>query len=119
MAVSFQRYDASLFGTDQHGTTTFVTDGTDYEVMAERGVPRAPLPRPDRRTRTTNNDCIDINTASREELQQIVHIDPSRARQIIKLHQQRRFDDVSSLTRVRGIGPARLDDIDVVGEACG
>ncbi len=78
-----------------------------------------PAPRPDRPARTTDEDCININTASKEERQEIIHIGPARAEQIIELRRQRPFTDVSSLTRVRGIGPARLDDIDEEGEACG
>ncbi|GGK36497.1 hypothetical protein GCM10010965_31800 [Caldalkalibacillus thermarum] len=61
------------------------------------------------------NRCIDINSASFEELQQIVHIGPERAQQIIEL---RPFYSLDDLLRVDGIGPSRLQDIKDQGLAC-
>ena len=51
---------------------------------------------------------IDINTAAFTELQNIIHIGPERARQILRL---RPFDSVDDLIRVDGIGPVRLEAI--------
>jgi competence ComEA-like helix-hairpin-helix protein len=53
-------------------------------------------------------ECVNINTASLEELQRIIHIGPDRATEIIQL---RPFSSVDSLERVTGIGPSRLSDI--------
>ncbi len=60
-------------------------------------------------------DCVDINTASVESLDAIVHIGPSRAADIVAL---RPFTSVEDLTRVSGIGDARLADIVAEGLAC-
>ncbi len=57
---------------------------------------------------------ININTVSLEELQEIVHIGPARAVEIIKL---RPFSSVDGLSRVSGIGPGWLQDIKVEGKA--
>lgn len=59
--------------------------------------------------------CVDLNTASREELQLIIHIGPARADQIIAGRPWRSVDD---LIRVSGIGEARLADIKREGLAC-
>ncbi|MGA1594907.1 MAG: helix-hairpin-helix domain-containing protein [Ilumatobacteraceae bacterium] len=59
--------------------------------------------------------CVDINTASAEALDEIVHIGPSRAADIIAL---RPFTSVEDLIRVSGIGDARLADIVEQGLAC-
>ncbi len=60
-------------------------------------------------------DCVDINTASAEALDAIVHVGPSRAADIIAL---RPFSSVEDLTRVSGIGASRLADILAEGLAC-
>jgi competence ComEA-like helix-hairpin-helix protein len=60
-------------------------------------------------------DCVDINTASVESLDAIVHIGPSRAADIVAL---RPFTTVEDLARVSGIGDARLADILAEGLAC-
>ena len=59
--------------------------------------------------------CVDVNTASAEALDEIVHIGPSRAAGIIAL---RPFTSVEDLIRVSGIGDARLADIVEQGLAC-
>ncbi len=58
---------------------------------------------------------IDINTAGRDALMRIVHIDDARAGQLIRLRPFTRLDE---LTRIRGIGPVRLRDIREQGIAC-
>ncbi len=62
--------------------------------------------------------CIDINSASFEELQEIVHIGPASAGEIIELRRQQPFRSLDDLQRVSGIGPARLADIKEQGLAC-
>ncbi len=62
--------------------------------------------------------CLDINTADKEELSQIRHIGEARAEQIIALRQQQPFVSVDDLSRVAGIGPARIADIKEQGLAC-
>ena len=51
---------------------------------------------------------VNINKASYEELQEIIHVGPSRAEAIIS---HRSFTSLDGLTRVSGISPARLQDI--------
>ena len=59
--------------------------------------------------------CIDINTASREQLKEIRHIDENRVDNLIKL---RPYTSVDQLTRISGIGAARLNDIKKQALAC-
>ena len=63
-------------------------------------------------------EWLNINTASFEELQRIMLIGPERARQIFQLRQQRRFGSVDEIVRVRGIAAARLPHIKDQGLAC-
>jgi DNA uptake protein ComE-like DNA-binding protein len=50
-----------------------------------------------------------------EELQEIIHIGPVRAQEIIRL---RPFHSVDELIKVSGIGLVRLEDIKKEGKAC-
>ncbi|MFA9432904.1 S-layer homology domain-containing protein [Egicoccus sp. AB-alg2] len=59
--------------------------------------------------------CVNINTASTDDLQRIIHIGPDRAAEIVRL---RPFSRVEDLERVSGIGPARIRDIINQGVAC-
>ncbi len=86
---------SNILRTDLNGHIIVRTDGNDYVVEVERDA-------------AALTSLININTASLEELQYIVHIGPERAGQIIKL---RPFVSVDDLVRVNGIGSARLADI--------
>jgi predicted flap endonuclease-1-like 5' DNA nuclease len=77
-----------------------------------------PQPLPTQMSGPPPAHCVDINRAGADELQQIVHIGPDLAGQIINLRAQRPFASVDELTRVSGIGPARLSDINAQGLAC-
>lgn len=61
--------------------------------------------------------CVNINSASFEDLQQIVHIGPERATELISL---RPFSSVSGLARINGISAdgVRLAEIRAQGLAC-
>jgi hypothetical protein len=63
-------------------------------------------------------DCVDVNSAPLAALRRIIHVDTMRASEIIRLREQRRFESVDELTRVRGIAAARLADIKQQGVAC-
>ena len=91
---------ADVYRTDQHGTVRVKAnpDGT-YEIS------------PAREGDASEFVGIDINTASAEELQDIIHIGPAYAEQIIELRQVRPFTSLDELTRVQGIGEGRLADI--------
>ena len=106
----YREVEAQIFRTDRHGTIT-VTGWADgrIRVGTERGEgpddTTGPLPPP----------CVDLNAASRDDLQRIVHIGPGRADQIIAL---RPLTSVEDLLAVSGIGEARLQDILEEGLAC-
>jgi competence protein ComEC len=117
-----------LYGTDVHGTIVVNTDGETYnlDIQHEGSIAvqppeatSAPEPEPeagpDPPAQEAPAGCIDINSASFEELQQIHQIGPDRAQQIINL---RPFASVDAMTRINGIGPARLDEIKAQGLAC-
>lgn len=55
---------------------------------------------------------IDLNAATREELETIPHLGPERAEKVMAM---RPLSDLSELTAIHGIGPARLDDIRASG----
>lgn len=61
------------------------------------------------------SNCVNINKASTEELQEIIHIGPERAEELVKL---RPFTSVDDLSRIKGIGPKRLEDIKKQAKAC-
>jgi DNA uptake protein ComE-like DNA-binding protein len=62
--------------------------------------------------------CVNINVAGFEALQEIIHIGPDRANQIISLRAQRPFSSVDDMTRISGIAAGRLADIKAQGLAC-
>jgi len=53
-------------------------------------------------------ETIDINSAPAEDLVKIVHIGEARAKELISL---RPFSSIDELSRINGIGPARVKDI--------
>lgn len=72
-------------------------------------------PQPTSTATTEAPTCVNINTASHEELQMIVHIGPERATELISL---RPFSSVDDMIRITGIGPVRLQEIKDQGLAC-
>jgi hypothetical protein len=80
----------------------------------ERGMAAPPLPAPPTAPRAPST-CVDINSASSADLQRIIHIGPERAQELVRL---RPFTTVATLTRINGIGAARLRDIQSQGLAC-
>jgi competence protein ComEC len=135
-AVALRRYadvGAIVYRTDHHGTVV-VRAATDGSYRIETTVAAAPTMPDEIKTvdgdaageprsadhdgsavGTTDAACVDLNTASRERLQEIVHIGPERAEEIERLRPFRRVED---LQRVTGIGPARLRDVIAEGVAC-
>jgi hypothetical protein len=79
-----------------------------------------PVPSPAATTAPTqSSSCqenqVNINTASREDLKRIIHIDEVRSQEMLQL---RPFNSVDSMTRIKGIGSVRLNDIKAQGLAC-
>lgn len=99
-----------LYGTDVHGTILVSTDGESYSVETETTGTIEPGDSHDDSDEEEKEitSCVDINTASPEELEQIVHIGEGRAQDMIDL---RPFDTLDDLSSVNGLGPARIEDI--------
>ncbi|WP_053220098.1 MBL fold metallo-hydrolase [Virgibacillus senegalensis] len=123
-----EEFGADLFGTDAHGTIMVTTDGKSYQVTThENGNIEPGQPESDQEEsnqdqtdsnespQNSNGSCIEVNSADMETMQEIIHIGPDRAQEIIDL---RPFQSIDDLTNVSGIGPARLDDIKEQGIAC-
>lgn len=118
----------TLYGTDVHGTILVTTDGSEYTITTKENGTMSPestestdrkenvdeKKQPEKDTAGTNH-CLDINQASLEEVQQIIHIGPERAQSLMKL---RPFDSVDDLDQIKGIGPASIVDIKDEGLAC-
>ena len=112
-------HGANVLRTDHHGTVVIraASDG-GFTVTTERaqGGP-GPAPRLGTQsdTEAAPHACIDLNEASHEQLQAIVHVGPERASDIVRL---RPFPSLYAMLRVPGIGAARLRDIRDEGLAC-
>jgi competence protein ComEC len=112
-----------IYRTDIHGTIIITANDQTFEVNQKQPYQYNPpkIPEPPivpvseyiPVTQHTQIQKIYINTASVEQLQEIIHIGPVRAQQIIKL---RPFKSVDELTKVSGIGPVRLEDIKKEGK---
>jgi competence protein ComEC len=111
---------AQVFRTDHHGTVIVEAQPSGvYTVHVERGEgAQPPPPPPPPPSPPPQSSCIDINRAGFVELQEIIHIGPDRAQQVIDLRRSQLFRSVDDLIRVDGIGPARLADIKAQGKAC-
>lgn len=130
--------DAKIYGTDVHGNIIVTTDGNEVEISTETSGDVAAGTKekqsPNDQTESESNsknqqeaaansndeqpvtgDCIDINKASNEQLQEIIHLGEARATDVIEL---RPFESVDDLQKVDGIGPARIDDIKAENKAC-
>ncbi|GEM_PF-6006124 len=100
--IRLQSREIDIYRTDIHGTIIVTVDFTGFTIDA---VPWADI----------EIRCVDINSASVEELQRIVHIGPGRAEEVVAL---RPFSSLEELQKVSGIGPARLGDIIEQGLVC-
>lgn len=120
------RAGVDIYRTDIHGHILITTDGQSYNIHLEKKGWSNPNPNPNPTPNTNQTDSsvavpksiptekIDINTASLEELQHIIHIGHEYAEQIINL---RPFKTIDELTKVKGIGDSRLRDIIEEGKA--
>lgn len=109
-----------VYGTPKNGSIIIKTDGKTYTVenhllMTKIGEEKTVETDEKVQQPPVAKGCININTASKSELQQIIHIGSERAEQIIQL---RPFSSVNQLTRINGVGPGRLNDIKAEGKAC-
>lgn len=125
----YARFGAEVYRTDQDGTVivTAFEDGT-YQIETGQGRSRparaqssqaAPASSAQQAApASTNPNCVDINRASTDELERIIHIGPSRAEDLVRLREQSPFASVDDLARISGIGPSRVADIKGEGLAC-
>lgn len=119
-----QNSEIQLYGTDVNGTIIVTTDGKDYDIETKADGTISPsalekVPANHSEPKATNPpstaSCIDINNASIEQLQEIIHIGPARAKDVVN---SRPYHSVEDLSRIDGIGPSRLNDIVTEGLAC-
>ena len=75
----------------------------------------SPTPEPPPSSVGCEEGKVDVNSASAEELDLIIHIGPVRAAEAVQL---RPFSSLDDLDRINGIGPSRLADIKAEGLAC-
>lgn len=114
-------HGTEIFETSVHGSIVVRTDGETYKIGTVKdgevkpGKPAEDKPDVQEVSAAPTVDCIDINQASLEELQNIMHIGPERAIDLVEL---RPFERVEDLSRIKGIGPARIAEIIAEGAAC-
>ena len=114
---------ALVYGTDIHGTIIIETDGKKMTVTTNnQGTikPPAPKDKPKKepvkeKKPVATGSCVDINTADAAELQNIKHIGDVRVNLLIEL---RPYNSVEDLSRIKGIGPARIAEIIAQNVAC-
>ncbi len=105
---TIQERNIELYGTDKDHTIIITTNGTSITEKAES----APISQEET---TPEAGCININEASTEAVQEIIHIGPERAKELIAL---RPYSSIEDLENISGIGPARIADIKAEGKAC-
>lgn len=88
--IRFQERD----DLDEHAHATQEHDGS------ARGTGRA--------SASSSTASVALNTVTEQELQNVPHLGPERARELIAM---RPITQLDQLTAINGIGPARLDDI--------
>ncbi len=116
-----------LYGTDKDGTIVVTSDGDNFHIETNKkdtatadsntsnSSEHDTGANAETEETTGDNSCINMNTATVSEVQAIIHIGPERAAELIDLRPFSRLDD---LTRIPGIGPARIADIKDQGIAC-
>lgn len=118
-----------VYGTSVDGTIVVTSDGESYDIETIKEEERTSediMSSDNESEHSSNNpdenveeeaqeECIDINVASSEQLQSINQIGEERAEQIEEL---RPFSSIDDMERISGIGPARVDEIKAEGLAC-
>jgi competence protein ComEC len=116
-----------VYGTAIHGTVIVETDGKTFNVHTnnqgtimhtppEVETEVVPTPEPKKEIQPfLSGSCVNINSASEAEVQRIIHIGPARSKDLIQL---RPYQSVDNLSKIKGIGPARIADILSQGIAC-
>ncbi|WP_049751496.1 MBL fold metallo-hydrolase [Halorhodospira halophila] len=114
-----ERMGAEMLGTGAHGTIRMRCSGGEWRVHTEVSgsvVAGDHEPGTDREPEDgAGAGCIDLNQAPAETLEQIIHIGPTRAEDVID---GRPWSSVSELEAIDGLGPARVRDIQEQDDAC-
>ncbi|TKC19444.1 MBL fold metallo-hydrolase [Robertmurraya kyonggiensis] len=115
-----QNSGIELYGTDIDGTIVVTTNGKAYTIETEKNGTIQSSENIQKTIDTegissNNTSCININTAKVEEIEEIVHIGAERAEDLIEL---RPYNSIEDLSRIKGIGEARIEDIKEEGLAC-
>lgn len=94
----------SIAKMEAHADLDFLADG--YPATWYRQTPSA-----DNNRLTTRGKIVrvNINSASKTQLEQIPGIGPATAQKIIDMRRGRKFQDVADLLDVKGIGPKKLE----------
>ncbi|MCX6354184.1 MAG: helix-hairpin-helix domain-containing protein [Candidatus Aureabacteria bacterium] len=96
-----------IYRTDYQGTITITTDGETYKVITEREAPPIDK-RWDHEKAVKEEDKVNLNTASFDELMDIPHVGRDKAEAIIA---HRPFLSVDDLRRIRGIGDKTFEHV--------
>lgn len=108
--------DIELYATYEHGTIVIESDGETLQIVTEQdGDIERSNESASNEEEGTFSDCIDLNEASIDVLEEIAHIGAERAQALIEL---RPFETLDELTNIDGIGEGRLADIIEEGLAC-
>ncbi len=100
-------FDENYITFKTNGLTSTLKRGHSFHrVFVQSWTPRV-----EEDSEEVEPERVDINTASYNRLQDIIHIGPVRANEIFSLRQEEPFNSVDDLTRVRGIAEVRLQDI--------
>lgn len=115
--AEFDRRGIDVYRNDLQGNIVVTTDGKTYSVNASPTTIDVTVPEPEPEPEPTPAPAtgrVNINTASLEELMEIVHISENRAQDLIN---NRPFTSLDQLTRISGIAEARVQDIKDQGVA--
>ncbi len=110
-----------LYATYEHGTIIIESDGETLQIVTEQDGDIESSNEPVFKEEepiiddVVESNCIDLNEASVEVLEEISHIGEERARTLLEL---RPFESIEELVRIEGIGEGRLADIIEEGLAC-
>src|SRR4051812_24447712 len=107
-----ERRAIPLLRTDEDGTITIQSDGKRWEIVHSKHSPRGPPVEEKVASKKPSeveaSRLLDINMASREELESLPGVGPVIAKRIIEGRPYRSVDD---LLRIKGIGEKRFSEI--------
>jgi len=95
-----------MMGTDMQGRIIARSDGYHWTIDSDEE---------NTGTVKSQQPCLNLNRASREQLTNIIHIGSARADAI---KQQRRWESIADLKQIDGISQTRIEDIKEQDLAC-